>query len=130
MSLTLPIPYKLLAELDRLNHDVESAIKTRTKWLDDHMEEVSKVKPGDALYDVNSGELVGIVRKLYRYWAEQNPLFDTHLSVECEYNPTGSPPNVFDNTSRQEGRMFGTKEEIIKEKHVWEMPGRYEEIFK
>lgn len=110
-ALTLPEQ----AELAALNDGVSEAIAKRKAWLDDKMAETSKLQVGDDIYNLRSGRKVGVVSELYRY--RTNDLYDT--SHYCEYRYESSP-NCFDNTSRQSGSSFGTKEDALRhaERHV------------
>src|SRR5271155_793517 len=106
-----PTDPALDAELKRLNEAVEDAIKTRTYWMDAHMEDYSRLKVGETLYDIQKGVPLGVIRRLYRYWANRNPIHDTHMSIDAEYQVDYSPGNCYDNTSRQIGVSFGSREE-------------------
>lgn len=99
------------AELDRLNRAVDAAIEEREKWLDKMMVELSDLKVGDPIYDIRKGERLGVVHTLYRYHTDQNKLYDRSLSWDYRYETL---PNCLDNTSRQFGVFFGTREEAIK----------------
>jgi hypothetical protein len=98
-------------ELALLNDAVDGAIQTRRDWLDAKMAETSKLKVGDDVYNLRSGARVGVVSELYRYHTERNDLFDT--SHYCEYRYE-THPNSFDNTSRQSGQSFGTREDAVR----------------
>ncbi|MFA4050929.1 MULTISPECIES: hypothetical protein [Mycobacteroides] len=95
------------SELDALNAAVQAAIDARREWLDGKMRETSKLQVGDDIYDAQTGEKLGVVSGLYRYHAGRDDLYDT--DVECDYQYE-TRPGCFDNTSRQVGRMFGTRE--------------------
>jgi hypothetical protein len=98
------------AELARLSAAIEEAIRARTAWLDAKMVETSTLKVGDEIYDVDSGVMVGTVRGLYRYWQDRNDLLDTGYYCHYEYR---TPGGSNDNTSRQPGRSFGTRNEAL-----------------
>jgi hypothetical protein len=109
---TFPIDPALQAELAALNAAVDAAVKARTEWMDAHMEAVSSVKVGDELYHRDTGRMVGVVTRLYRYHGDQKDWrYDTSMSVEAEYLMTGMP-NCYDNTSRQPYEI-GTKEDAL-----------------
>jgi hypothetical protein len=97
------------AELERLNKGVTDAIAARKDWMDATMHEVGKFKVGDEIYDLGSGRLLGTVSRLYRYWSERDPRYDTSMSIDYEYHTGGI---CYDNTSRQRGVMFGTKDDM------------------
>ena len=100
------------AELDRLNESVTEAIRARRAWLDAKMHEISKLKPGDGLWDVTNGRRIGRVRRLYRYWADHDDgVRDTEPYCDYEYD---TPDGFIDNTSRQLALHFGTKEEAAE----------------
>jgi hypothetical protein len=93
-------------ELKVLSQAVTEASAARTKWMDDHMEDYSKFRVGDEIYDVNCCKL-GVVTGLYRY--------HDSMTVDCRYKPSrdyGFPYE--DNTSRQ-CSYFYTKEEAAAE---------------
>ncbi|OHU55932.1 hypothetical protein BKG83_17305 [Mycobacteroides chelonae] len=96
------------SELEALNAAVQAAIDARREWLDAKMRETSKLQVGDDIYDVQTGEKIGVVSGLYRYHAGRDDLYDTY--VECDYQYE-TRPGCFGNTSSQGGRMFGTRED-------------------
>jgi len=96
------------SELEALNVAVQAAIDSRREWLDAKMRETSKLQVGDEIYDVATGEKLGVVSRLYRYHTGRNDLYDTH--VECDYQYE-TRPGCFGNTSSQSGRVFGTRED-------------------
>lgn len=95
-------------ELEALNAAVQGAIDARREWLDAKMRETSKLQAGDDIYDVQTGEKLGVVSGLYRYHAGRDDLYDTY--VECDYQYE-TRPGCFGNTSSQGGRVFGTRED-------------------
>lgn len=98
------------AELNSLNAAVTAAIEKRRAWLDAKMYETSRLKVGDDIYDLHSGRRLGRVSELYRYHTDRNDLYDT--SVHCDYKyETGRL--CFDNTSRQPGLSFGTRQDAV-----------------
>lgn len=109
MSFTkYPLDPAIQAELDKLNAAVLAAVKARTEWMDAHMEAVSKAKVGDEVYDLESGQRVGVISRLYRYHGDgKDWRYDTEMSVEAEYC---THHNCYDNTSRQPFAI-GTKQE-------------------
>lgn len=101
------------AELERLNQAVKDAIAQRRAWLDTKMFETSKLKVGDEIYDLDTGQRLGVVRSLYRYWRDRNDgVLDTDHSCDYTYAHESSPMCTY-NTSSQSGRRFGTKQEAI-----------------
>lgn len=100
-------------ELAKLNAAVSEAIKTRRKWLDAKMQECSRLQVGDGIYDLSKGIKLGIVSDLYRYGSDRDEgVRDT--SVHCDYQYR-TYAHYFDNTSRQPGLSFGTREDAIRE---------------
>jgi hypothetical protein len=96
-------------ELRKLTEAIDDALKARTEWLNAKMVETSDLKIGDDIYDCSTGIRLGKVTKLYRYWQGQgNQLLDTGPHCHYEYE---TETQLCDNTSRQTGRSFGTKEE-------------------
>ena len=102
---------KLDQELEALNAEVSAALAKRKEWMDANMENYAKVKVGEDIYDLQTGQLLGKVVSLYRYSAKHNPLYDTQMIIEYAFETS---PNCIDNTSRHgvytEGR-FGTRDE-------------------
>lgn len=99
-------------ELDTLNAAVSSAIVARRAWLDVKMVECSYLQVGDDIYDVTNGTRLGVVTKLGRFWRDSDEgVRDT--SAHCYYEYQTSP-NGFDNTSRQSGRLFGTRDDALR----------------
>lgn len=97
-------------QLEDMNMAVKEAIRLRREWLDRKMEEYADVKVGEVLYELGSGQPVGVVSRLYRYWQDRDEgVRDTHLDVNYEYNTGG---NCFDNTSRQDGSDFGRFDQV------------------
>ncbi|WP_131726071.1 hypothetical protein [Mycobacteroides abscessus] len=103
-----PLNAEEYSELEALNAAVQAAIDARREWLDAKMRETSKLQVGDDIYDVQSGEKLGVVSGLYRYHAGRDDLYDTY--VECDYQYE-TRPGCFGNTSSQGGRLFGTRED-------------------
>ncbi|SKM39433.1 Uncharacterised protein [Mycobacteroides abscessus subsp. massiliense] len=103
-----PLNAEEYSELEALNAAVQAAIDTRREWLDAKMRETLKLQVGDAIYDVQTGEKLGVVSGLYRYHAGRDDLYDTY--VECDYQYE-TRPGCFGNTSSQGGRVFGTRED-------------------
>jgi hypothetical protein len=106
---------KLQTELDALNKEVEDTLAKRTTWMNAHMEDFSDFKVGDEVYNPNTGTLLGVVSRLYRYHQDGDPRYDDHMDVEIEYRMTGSK-NCFDNSSRHAGGgpSFGTREDALQ----------------
>lgn len=95
--------------LEQLNAAVDEAIRKRREWLDAEMVRQSPIKVGDMLYDLESGRPVGRVVELYRYWRDRdNGIHDKNLDWDYGYE---HGPRMIDNTSRQVGRRFGTREQ-------------------
>lgn len=92
-------------ELAALNAEVDAALAKRKSWMDEHMKDYAKAQVGEELYDLSKMRLLGTVTELYRYQSNQNPLYDTHMSVHYKYVPAGYQRagygNIIDNTSRQ-----------------------------
>jgi hypothetical protein len=98
-------------ELANLTAAVSAAIAARRVWLDAKMHECSRLQVGDDIYDLTSGTMVGTVSRLYRFWADRDEgVRDT--SVHCDYEYETSP-RCFDNTSRQSGRSFGSRDDAL-----------------
>ena len=96
-------------ELDALTGAVTAAIDARRAWLDKKMLECSSIKPGDAIFDLESGRQLGVVSKLYRYWRDRDEgVRDTDPHCDYEFE---TQTNCFDNTSRQLGLLVGTREQ-------------------
>lgn len=141
MSLTKNNNAELQKELDKLNAEVTAVLAKRKVWMDAHMADFSTFKIGDEVYDTNTGALLGVVSKLYRYWGERDPRYDTQMSIEIEYRVEGSSEgmNFIDNSSRHAGAgpSFGTKEQAQQaaqsraEYLAWKARGgNLEEVFK
>ncbi len=105
----MPNKQELEEELKHLNQIVDAAIKQRTEWMDAHMVDFAKWKVGDKLYVLSTGEYLGAVSSLYRFWGKQkDPRYDTSMDIEYEFT---RGDNIFDNTSRQPNLRIGTLEE-------------------
>jgi hypothetical protein len=133
-----PHQEKLQIELDTLNKEVEAVLAKRRAWMDAHMEDFSEFKIGDEVYDLNTGTLLGVVSRLYRYHQDRDPRYDNQMAVEIEYRMEGSK-NCFDNSSRHAGAgpSFGTKEQAAQsvrsmaEYLAWKARGSdWAEVFK
>ncbi|MBS4102418.1 hypothetical protein [Tsukamurella paurometabola] len=108
MTAQRPLTDEERGELDALNAAVQEAIDTRREWLDAKMHEVATLKVGDDIYDIESGRKLGVVSRLYRYHTNQNALYDTHVTVDYEYETS---PRCFGNTSSRLRLSVGTREE-------------------
>lgn len=133
-----PIDATLQPQLDTLNEEVNAVLAKRKAWMDAHMEDFSNFKVGDAVYDGNTGRLLGKVSRLYRYWEDRDPRYDTSMSIEIEYRVAGTR-NYVANSSRHAGcgPDFMTKSEVasaMKTKAdyaAWVARGEpWEELFK
>lgn len=94
-----------LRELADLNAAVITAVETRRVWLDKKMVECSKIQVGDSIFNLDTGQLLGKVTKLYRLFRNlDGGFFDT--SPYCHYEYEAGPLRL-DNTSRQPGLRFG-----------------------
>ena len=105
----------LLGDLAVFNEKVTAVLAERKSWMDAHMADFAKVPIGEEIYNLDTGQLLGVVSKHYRYWdSQQNPLYDTTMDICCEYQ---TQPDVlnFDNTSRQLGLRYGTKSDLDTE---------------
>jgi len=100
------------AELDALDLAVTTAIAARQAWLDAKMYETSQLQVGDDIYDLDTGNKVGKVAALYRFWRDRDEGIRDD-SYYCDYQYE-TAPNCFDNTSRQPGRSFGTREQAAQ----------------
>ncbi len=100
---------RLDADLAALNAAVTAALKARRDWMDAHMQDYARYQVGEEIFDMATGRRLGVVSELYRYQSDQNPFYDTHMSVDYQYNKGG---NCFDNTSRQIGLSIGNAEEL------------------
>lgn len=99
------------AELSGLTEAITAAIEARRAWLDAKMAETSALQVGDDIYELVTGVKVGVVAGLYRYWQGRNDLLDDDHYCDYRYQTYG---NCFDNTSRQSGRSFGTREQASR----------------
>jgi hypothetical protein len=103
-------------ELANLNAAVSAAIEARRTWLDDKMHETSRLQIGDDIYDLDSGLELGRVSKLYRYWEDRDEgVRDTSAYCNYEYEKY---PRCFDNTSRQIGLRYGTREDAARDAEI------------
>ena len=110
-------------ELDGLNTAVADAINARRIWLDMKMHETSSLKVGDDIYDLDTGQKLGTISELYRYWRDRDEGVRDHShSCDYQYETLGG---WFDNTSRQTGRRFGTKDDALArvETRAWLLRG-------
>lgn len=100
------------SDLAALTAAVTAAIEARRDWLDAKMHECSRLQVGDDIYDLDSGQQLGRVSKLYRFWADRDYGI-RDASVHCDYQYE-TQPRCFDNTSRQLGRSFGTRQDAMR----------------
>lgn len=99
-------------QLDGLNIAVDAAIADRREWLDAKMIECSRLHAGDDIYNIETGVRLGVVTGLYRYWRDRDDgVRDRYMGCEYKYR---TPHGWFDNTSRQRGVQFGTREEAVR----------------
>lgn len=103
----------MLDKLKELNDAVDKAITDRKQWMDDHMKDFAKYQVGEQLYNLDTGELLGTITKLYRYYAHHHPEMDRIMRIDYVYKTS---PNTNDNTSRHGGRLwYGNKEELERQ---------------
>lgn len=91
------------ADLARLNAEVEAVLAKRRHWMDAHMADYARFQVGETLYDMQTGALLGVVSRLYRYWDGRDPRYDTSMSIEYEFETPRK--GCFDNTSRYAGLL-------------------------
>lgn len=104
----------LRAELKLINAGIDAILGHRRKWMDDHMDDFANHHVGDEIYDLKTGRLLGTITKLYRYWEDRDPRYDTSMTVEYQYRVAGTE-NHYDNTSRHGGLLqFGTAEQAAE----------------
>lgn len=108
---------ELDAELEALNANVDRAIAARKAWMDEHMDDYARYHLGEVLVDLDTGQTLGTVTKLYRYFGDRDPRFDTRMEIQYEFTrEIGSYGSAMsDNTSRQPGLRYGTKEEYARD---------------
>lgn len=99
------------AELGCLNSAIQKAIDIRTEWLDKKMVECSDLQVGDDIYDINTGNKLGTVCRLYRYFKTQNIIYDNSPHCDYEYKTNSG---YIDNTSRQLSIAFGTGDQASR----------------
>jgi len=89
----------LEAEFQLLNDEVEAAIKKRKEWIAAHLEDFSKFKPGDEIWDGRSGRKLGVCESLYHAtWGRSGEVARESMGVYAQYR---SQNGFMDNTSRQ-----------------------------
>lgn len=103
-----PLTESEKSELDILNKAVDDSVMRRKLWLDAKMLEVASLKVGDDIYNIATGQRLGVVSGIYRCH-EGDQRYDTGVSVNYQYC-VGN--NCHDNTSRQFIRV-GTKDDAI-----------------
>lgn len=97
-------------ELAVLNTKIAATVLARRNWLDAKMVETSDLQVGDDLYDLESGYKVGVVTAIKRFHRGDFE-FDSSPSCYYEYSTGGMGR---DNTSRQIGKSFGTREDALQ----------------
>mgnify|MGYP000872835933 CR=1 FL=1 len=99
-------------ELNVLNNAVFAALSERQEWLDAKMAEYADVPVGGRLYDLSTGQCVGIVVRHYRFWRDRDDgVRDTSLNIQYEYRTNGG---YIQNTSSQIERTFGSEGQIVQ----------------
>lgn len=112
MSAVIALETGERAELDSLNAAVDAALRARRNWLDAKMAERSPLKVGDLLYELETGQRLGRIVTLYRIHRNAHEgVYDTSPSFDYIFEAASS--NCYDNTSRQPGSSFGSREEAI-----------------
>ncbi len=97
-------------ELRALLKARDDAMAAKTAWLDRKMLEHSTLKVGDDMFDLDTGECLGKITKLYRYWSpDAQGRRDNDTSIYCDYEFGRGM-----NTSCAPGRRFGSKEDYIQ----------------
>jgi len=97
---------ELDADLRRLNAAVDAATTARKRWMDAHMTDYAKYQVGDVLFDLETGQSLGPVARLYRIH-EGDVRYDTSMYVYYTFR-SGL------NTSGQSGLSFGTHDEYVR----------------
>lgn len=95
-------------KLKLLSAAIDDAIAARSAWLDEMMPKYAEYKIGEELFNLDTGVCLGTVHSYYRYWTEQNPLYDKYLDIEYKLHVNKNPygyEHLYDNTSRHAGRI-------------------------
>ena len=74
--------------------------------MDSKMEEYADMQVGEEIYNLVTGERLGVITKLYRYWDNKDVYKDEFFEIDYQYQVCESG---YDNTSRQQGVIFGNK---------------------
>jgi len=103
-------------ELDHLTAAVTRALADRREWLDVKMLECSDLQIGDDIYDLTSGEWLGVVTEVSRYHRDRDQgIRDTSIDHHFVYTKGDDPrgDNTYYNTSGGFRGDFGTKEQAL-----------------
>lgn len=110
--ISTPLTPEEQTEWAKLEAAYDEAVRRKTEWLDRKMVEHCPLKVGDEIYDLETGRRLGVVTRHYRFWAGQGrPDLDGSYYCDVEYE---IGPRMFDNTSRQSGVAFGTREQAAE----------------
>lgn len=98
--------------LTSLNKSIAAACEKRTDFLNSKMAEYAKVKIGENMYHLETGQFLGHVSGYYRYHAN-DMRFDSSLSIDYRFKG-GS------NTSSQglNKYVIGTSDDLIEAKQI------------
>jgi len=96
--------------MDKLNKEVDEAISKRSNWLTKNMIERASLSPGDDIYDLEKGYLLGVVVKIDRYKGSHKGIYDNHFDFHYVYKNTNSSMNTTDNIYSG----VGSKKEMIE----------------
>lgn len=96
------------AKLQELNATVDRAIFARAGWLDSKIAEYATIPIGQNLYDLHTGELLGVVREHVRQQDLPPELErDRYLEITYWYDPPGGGRFSTDRS----GLRFGSRAE-------------------
>ena len=102
-------------ELELLNKNIYDAWKKRTEFFKQKMQEKSKFKIEDKIYNRKTGELLGTVTRIYRFRPEDADILeDTEFSVDYEYKQLQYEYdyNMYSNTSYRPEIVYCKEEEL------------------
>lgn len=86
-------------KLEELNLKVKNALEERRLWLDSKMTEYAKLKVGEKIYIVSTGQCLGVISNIYRLKRDEHKgVYDNCIDINYKYK-TGD--YSYDNTSRQ-----------------------------
>jgi hypothetical protein len=107
-NIVTPFSQEEIAELNELRNDINHRYSALREYLIRKASEHALLKPGDEIYNIDTGEMLGIIKNHHH----PDPVFEFTVDY-CYFKPDNS--NKILSTSSSPSIRFGNKQDAINE---------------